>query len=108
MLKYNIAHFGGKVGVGIGSPTKLGASTLLHFYLELLGLEVNVVVLVFFKNMQCGPIVDTANFSKNEFNHWIGLWIEEYSISSSKWVNIFPEALNLNQSYLKLNWFICN
>ena len=55
MLKYNIAHFGGKVGVGIGSPTKLGASTLLHFYLELLGLEVNVVVLASFQEYAMWP-----------------------------------------------------
>ena len=35
-------------------------------------------------------------------------WLEAYAIDSSKVVGDFPQVLNFNKLFLKLNQFICN
>jgi hypothetical protein len=54
------------------------------------------------------------NLSKNGFN-WCHVNIclffidlKAYSTKSSYIIHNFPTILNLNQTFLKLNWFICN
>ena len=55
----------------------------------------------------------TSDFKSNRlhvdiFRFWCFHSFEVYSIDSSKTIDEFPEVLNFNRLFLKLNRFICN